>query len=136
MLHILREKEKNNSGSILYSLNESFSKDSKGYSGVAAVATATICNHWKSVRILSGNETNPESAGDDGDTQLMEPMFFHSDDSPVLYSRPELITQESFITKTLIWHDVAVYGGLRIMEIIHSTKLCGCNIRSLTRQAE
>ena len=99
MIKGLREKGEKNSGSIPYSLNESFSKGWKGYNGVAAVATATICNHWKSVRILIGNENNPESAEDDGDTPLMDPMFFHSDDSPVLYSRPELITKESVITK-------------------------------------
>ena len=73
MIKSLREKEENNSRSIPYSLNESFSKGSKGYNGVAAVATATICNHWKSVRILIGNETNPESAEDDGDTPTYGP---------------------------------------------------------------
>ena len=62
---------------------------------------------------------------------LMDPMFFHSDDSPVLYSRPELITKESVITKPLILHDVAIYEGLRTVEIIHATKLYGCNIKTL-----
>lgn len=27
--------------------DEGFSKDSKGYNGVSAVATATTCGHWK-----------------------------------------------------------------------------------------
>ena len=133
MLNVLCKKDENNSGTITYSPNESFSKSTKGYNGVAAVATATICNHWRSVRILIGNETNTESSEDDGDTPLMEPMFFHNDDSPVLYSRPELITQESIVTKTLILHDIAIYGGLRTVEIIQATKLYGCNIKNLNR---
>lgn len=121
---------------VSYEKDESFSKNTKGYHDVAALATATICNHWNSVRILIKNETNPESADDDDDTPLKEPLFFHGDDSLALYSRPELIKHKSILTETLILHDVAIYEGLRTVEIIYATEFDRRDIECLNRHGK
>ena len=66
----------------------------------------------------------------------MEPLFYHSDDSLVLYSRPELIKHKSILTKTSILHDVAIYDGLRTVEIIHATKFDRFDIECLNRHGK
>ena len=136
MLKALRNKEEDNPGFIQYLLDEGFSMDSKGYNGVTALATATTCNHWNSVKILIAIGADVESADDDGDTPLMESLFFHSDDSLklLLEAGADYTKIDSYGDPIL--HDVAIYGGLRTVEIIHASKLDGRNIKPTNKQGK
>ena len=46
--------------------------DPKWYNDVSALATATACSHWKSVKILNENGADLNSAFDDGDAPLLD----------------------------------------------------------------
>ena len=136
MLKALHNKEEDNPGFIQYLIDEGFSKDSKGYMGVSALATATVCNHWKSVKVLIENGANLNSADNDGDTPLMESLFFHSDDSLklLLEAGADYTKIDSYGDPIL--HDVAIYGGLRTVEMICAAKLDGRNIISMNKQGK
>lgn len=136
MLKALRNKEEDNPGFIQYLLDEGYSKDSKGYNGVTALATATVCNHRKSVKVLIANGADLNSADHDGDTPLMESLFFQSDDSLklLLEAGADYTKIDSYGDPIL--HDVAIYGGLRTVEIIHAAKLDGRNIAYMNKQGK
>ena len=136
MLKALRNKKEDNPGFIQYLLDEGFSVDSKEYNDFTALATATAWNHWKSVKILIENGANVESADDEGDTPLMESLFYHSDDSLklLLEAGADYTKVDSYGDPFL--HDIAIYGGLRTVEIIHAAKLDGRNIKAMNKQGK
>ena len=132
----LRSKKEDDPGFIQYLLDEGFSMDSKRCDGATALATAIACNQWKSVKFLIENGADVESADDEGDTPLMESLFFHSDDSLklLLEAGADYTKIDSYGDPFL--HDVAIYGGLRTVEIIHVAKLDGRNIKSTNKQGK
>ena len=110
--------------------------DSKGHNGITALALATTIGHSKSVKILIENGADVESADDDGCTPLMVSLFYQSD-----VSLKVLLEAGADYTKTdsygdPILHNVAIYGGLRTVEIIHAAKLDGRNIISMNKQGK
>ncbi len=136
MFKAIRNNREDNPGFIQYLLDVGFCIETKGNNGISALGIATICNHWKSVKTLIENGADLESADDDGDTPLMESLFFHSDDSLklLLESGADYTKIDSYGDPIL--HDVAIYGGLRTVEIIHATKLDGHNIKSMNKQGK
>ena len=136
MLQALHNKKEENPGFIQYLLDVGFNIETNQHRGVSALATATLCNHWKSVKILIESGADLESADDDGDTPLMESLLFHSDDSLklLLEAGADYTKIDSYGDPIL--HDVAIYGGLRTVEIIHATKFDGRNIKATNKQGK
>ena len=136
MYKAIRNKKEDDPGFIQFLLDVGFSIESKGNNGVSALALATKYNHWISVNILIGNGADLESADDDGDTPLRESLFLHSDDSLKF-----LLEAGADYTKIdgcgdPIVHDVAIFGGLRTVEIVHATKSDARNIKSTNKQGK
>ena len=71
-----------------------------------------------------------DSADNAGDTPLMESLFYHNDDALkfLLASGADYTKTDSYGDPIL--HDVAIYGGLQTIEIVHEA-----NLRDLDTQA-
>ena len=70
-------------------------------------------------------------------TMMIPHLWNHySSIAMILYSRPELIKPNTILTETLILHDVAIYQGLRTVEIIHATEFDRCDIKCLDRHGK
>ena len=71
-----------------------------------------------------------------GDTPLMESLFFHSQDFLNLLLRSGADYTKIDSKEDPVLHEIAIYGGLRTVEIIHATKLDGRNIKSMNKQGK
>ena len=129
----IRNKKEDNPVFIQYLLDVGFSIENDG---LPALAEATGYNHQESVKILIKNGADLEIADEDGDTSLMESLFYKSDDclKLLLEAGADYTKIDSYGDSIL--HDVAIYGGLRTVEIIHATKLDGRNIKSTNKQGK
>ena len=109
---------------------KAFSKELKGYNSVTAMAAAITGNHWKSFTSLTENGNGLEPANDGGDAPLLRSLFFHSNDS--LEPGYQKIDSDG----DFILQDVAIFRGLRMVDIIHATKLDGRNARITNKQGK
>ena len=71
-----------------------------------------------------------------GDTPLMESLFFYSQDSLNLLLRSGADYTKIDSKGNPVLHEIAIYWGLRTVEIIHATKLDGRNIKSMNKQGK
>ena len=129
----IRNKKEDNPGFIQYLLDAGFSNDNDG---LPALVNATGYNHTESVKILIQNGADLECADKDGDTALMESLFYKSDDclKLLLEAGADYTKMDSYGDSIL--HGVAIYGGLRTVEIIHAAKLNGRKIIPMNRKGK
>ena len=89
---------------------------------------------WVSALLKSGADI--EAADSDGNTALIESLLFRSDDALKL-----LLERGADYTKTdsyggSILHNVAIYGGLRTIEIVRAAEFKGIDLHTANRQGK
>ena len=104
--------------------------------GTSPLSIAVLRNSCDSIASLLRCGAHIESADNDGDTALMESLFFNSDDALKL-----LLDSGADYTKTDSYgdpflHDVAIYGGLRTIGIVHEANLGDLNVHATNKSGK
>lgn len=99
------------------------SVDTRDSHGASPLSWVALRNHVRSIPVLLDCRADINLINHERDTPLMELLFFNSDDAMKL-----LLEAGADYTKEVgygdpILHDVAIYGGLRIIEAVRTTKL-------------
>lgn len=105
----------------------------RGRDYCSPLSSAAVRNSCDSIATLLRRGADIESADGAGDTALMESLFYNSDDAMKL-----LLASGANYTKTdsygdSILHDVAIYGGLRTIEIVHEAQLRDLDINATNK---
>ena len=89
-----------------------------------------MCNKCSAITTLLESGAGTGAADDDGDTALMESLFFDGGDALelLLEAVADFIKNDSYGDSIL--HDVAIYGILRTIEIIFAARLKGIDINA------
>ena len=104
--------------------------------GFSPLSIAVVRNSCDSIATLLRCGAHIESADNAGDTALMESLFFNSDDALklLLDSGADYTKIDSYGDPFL--HDVAIYGGLRTIEIVHEANLRDLNIHATNKSGK
>ena len=108
----------------------------RGSDGGSPLSAAVFRNSCDSIATLLRCGADVETADNDGDTALMESLFFNSDDALklLLASGADYKKTDSYGDPFL--HDVAIYGGLRTVEIVHEAKLRDLDIHATNKSGK
>ena len=110
--------------------------NSRDGQGASALALSVIRDGGGCIATLLRCGANIDSADNAGDTALMESLFYHNDDALKL-----LLASGADYTKTdsygnSILHDIALYGGLRTIKIIHEANLRDLDIHATNKSGK
>ena len=107
--------------------------NSRDGQGASALAMSVIRDSGGCIATLIRCGADIDSADNAGDTPLMESLFYNNDDALKL-----LLASGADYTKTdsygdPILHDVAIYGGLRTIGIVHEANLRDIDIHTTNK---
>ena len=112
------------------------SVDTRDSHGASPLSWAALRNHVRSIPVLLDCRADINLANQGGDTPLMESLCFNSDDVLKL-----LLEAGADYTKEVsygdpILHDVAIYGGLRTIDVVRAAKLPGIDINATNKKGK
>lgn len=110
--------------------------NSRDVHGASALALTVLKDSDTCIATLLRCGADIDSADNAGDTALMESLFYHNDDALTL-----LLASGANYTKTdsygdPILHAIAIYGGLRTIEIVHQANLRGLDIHATNKSGK
>ena len=110
--------------------------NSQDVHGASALALTVLNDSSSCIATLLRCGADIDSADNAGGTALTGSLFYHNDDALklLLASRADYTKTDSYGDPIL--HDVAIYGGLRTIEIVHEANLRGLDIHATNKSGK
>ena len=103
--------------------------------GFTPLTCAVLRNSCDSIATLLRCGADIESTDVEGDTALMESLFYNDDALKLLLASGADYTKTDSYGDPIL-HDIAIYGGLRTIEIVHEAKLRDLDIHATNKNGK
>lgn len=104
--------------------------------GASALALSAVMDSGSCIATLLRSGADIDSADNVGDTALIQSLFYRNDDALKLLLASGADYKKTDSHRDPILHNVAIYGGLRTIEIVHQAGLRNLDIHATNKSGK